>query len=193
MSKEIRKMIDRVKNFGKVSLNEGISIDDLNRSIFGLTKYNNGLFKSETQAKFLINQIDRYEGLVGYASSGYNSIPIFAEYDENGITKLVKRSNNKSIKDKDVIVFERKNSTGLNSMEIKELNTYKRNLKKLETQLNDRIVSWESGDYNKSGDKSTYDTDKATVERYEHFKSDLEKNILLLKDKINSLENKENL
>jgi hypothetical protein len=189
MSEDIRKMIDKVKNF-KQFVNESLSTAELGKSVFSLTKNNNGLFKSEAQAKFLISQIDNYQGLVGYANSGYNSIPIFAEYDEKGITKLVKRSNDKSLKDKDVVVFERKNDNGLNTLEIKELNTLKRNLKKLETQLNDKVNSWESGNYNGSGDKSTYDTNKATVERYEYFKNELEKHILSLKDTIKSLENK---
>ena len=191
MSKEMREQIDRIKNW-KQFVNESLSIDELWKSVFGLTKNNNGLFKSEAQAKFLISQINNNQGLVGYANSGYNSIPIFAEYDEKGITKLVKRSNDKSLKDKNVVVFERKNDNGLNTLEIKELNTLKRNLKKLETELNDKVNSWESGNYNRSGDKSTYDTNKDTVERYEYFKRELEKRILSLKDKINSLENKGN-
>ena len=191
MSKEMRQMIDKVKNFNQF-VNESLSTNELSKSVFGLTKNNNGLFKSEAQAKFLISQININQGLVGYADSGYNSIPIFAEYDEKGITKLVKRSNDKSLKDKNVVVFERKNDNGLNTLEIKELNTLKRNLKKLETQLNDKVTSWESGNYNKSGDKSTYDSDKGTVERYEYFKSQLENSIFSLKKRINDLENKGN-
>lgn len=191
MSEDIRKMIDKVKNF-KQFVNENLSINDLSKSIFGLTKYNNGLFKSEAQAKFLISQIERYEGLIGYARSGYNTIPIFAEYDEKGITRLVKHSNNKSVKDKDVVIFERNVGNALNSLEIKELNTHKRKLKKLEKELNDRITSWESGNYNGSGNKSTYDTDKSTVERYEHFKNELEKRIFNLRNVINNLEKKGN-
>lgn len=189
MSEDIRKMIDKVINFKEI-INENLSTNELGKSIFGLTKNNNGFFKSEAQAKFLINQINNNQGLVGHASSGYNSIPIFAEYDEKGITKLVKRSNDKSLKDKNVIVFERKNDKGLNTLEIKELKTLKRNLKKLEIDLNDKVSSWESGDYNGSGDKSTYDTNQRLVDRFELNKSNSENAILVLKNKINDLENK---
>lgn len=190
--KQIREMIQKVKNFNQL-INENLSLDDLSKSIFGLTKNNNGFFKSEAQAKFLISQIKNYDGLIGYANSGHHSIPIFAEYDEKGITKLVKYSNDKSLKDKNVVVFERKSENSLNALEVKELNKYKRSLKQLERELNDKITSWESGNYNGSGDKSTYDSDELIVDIYEYSKSKLEKRILDLKKIINALENKANL
>lgn len=153
---------------------------DIQQSVLGLAKSNNGFFKSEKQADFLIKQIELSGGYVGFFSSGYNSCPLFATTDSEGILKIEKQT--KSGID---IIFERKVAGVLNSLQVKELKSLKMRLNKLEKELLIKVASWESGQYNRSGDKSTYNTDKGIVERYEYFKSSLENQITYLKNRIN--------
>lgn len=124
------------------------------RSIFGLTKSNNGFFKSEKQAKFLIPQISKFDGYIGQVSSGYNSCPVFANWDEKGITKIVK-----SAKSGDVVMFERKQEGILNVLEIKEIKQLERKIKSLEKDITRHKTSFEDGSYNGSGDVNTYTPD----------------------------------
>ncbi len=123
-------------------------------SIFGLTKNNNGFFKSEKQAKFLISQIKKFEGCVGHANNGYHSCPIFAKYDEKGITKLTKHGKNGNL-----VIFERKVDGVLTSIESRDLKKYKRRYKALKKEVDRRQESFDSGNYNRSGDVSTYTDD----------------------------------
>jgi hypothetical protein len=68
-------------------------------SILSLAKSNNGFFKSKKQAEFLIAKIKENSGCIGFVSSGYNSCPLFASFDENGI-KYIPTKKNKVVKSK---------------------------------------------------------------------------------------------
>jgi hypothetical protein len=150
---------------------------EISKSIFGLAKSNNGFFKSEKQLSFLIGQLERFDGLIGQASSGYNSCPIFANWDNEGITKIVKSS-----KSGDVVMFERKVDGFLTSLEIKEIKSIERKIKTLEKEISERQVSFDNGTYNSTGDITTYKDDM--VERFNRFQSEKKVQLKNLKDKV---------
>lgn len=134
---------------------------EISKSIFGLAKNNNGFFKSEKQAQFLISQIDLLDGLIGYAEMGYNSCPIYADTDKNGITKISKRTVNGL-----VVMFERKQKGVLTSLEIQEIKRRERKIKSLEKEVIERQECFDNGNYNNSGDVNTY-----TIEMINQFNS----------------------
>lgn len=148
-------------------------------SILSLAKNNNGFFKSEKQASFIISQLDQNEDCFGHVSSGYNSCPLFAEYDAKGITRIYKQTVRGS-----VTTFERAVEGKLNSVQQKEVNSLKRRLNKLKKDLDRKVNSFESGNYNSSGDKSTYDD--YMIELYNKTTDRLRESINSLKIKINS-------
>jgi hypothetical protein len=139
-------------------------MDNFGASIFGLAKNNNGFFKSEKQASFLISQLSQFDGYVTNADSGYNTCPIFAEWDAKGITKLIKHSNTKKGL-VCVLMFERKEGSKLTEIEIKQLASLTRKVKGLEKDLTEYVQSFHNGTYSKRKDENgQYFPD--TVETY---------------------------
>jgi len=147
----------------------------ISKSIFGLTKSNNGFFKSKKQAQFLISQMSSFDGCIGHANSGYNSCPIFASWDEKGITKVVKATING-----DVLMFERKVEGVLTELEFKQIKSYERKIKALEKEINERQKSYDNGSYNRTGDTSTYSTDM--IERFEYFQNQKKEQVKKIKE-----------
>ena len=88
-------------------------------SVFGLAKTNNGFFKSEKQAAFLISQMEKFEGCIGH-TSGYNSNPIFAKWDEKGIVEIVRHSRTKK-GCTDIIMFQRSVEGFFTELQLKEV------------------------------------------------------------------------
>jgi hypothetical protein len=121
-------------------------------SILSLSKKNNGYFKSEKQAEFLIDQLKKKQGYFGSFSSGYYSCPLFATWDGKGIIKT-----QKSTKTGMVTLFERKVEGVISALDAKRIKSLERKLKKEEKWLNDRVIEFDSGNYNSTGDTSTYD------------------------------------
>ena len=132
---------------------------EIAKSVFGLTSSNNGFFKSEKQAKFLISMIEEFDGFVGWADSGYNKIMIVAQYDEQGITKLVKHT-----KSGDVTMWERKVEGVMTERELKEIKAYKRKLNSISKEITVSEEAFFSGEYDRSGDMMSYSCD--SVELY---------------------------
>lgn len=150
---------------------------EISKSIFGLAKSNNGFFKSEKQANFLISQMEQFGGCIGSANSGYNSCPIFASWDEKGITKIIKSSKNG-----DVIMFERKKEGVLTSLEIKDVKSLERKIKALKKEVKERQEAFESGNYNGSGNINTYTSDM--IKRYNNFQKQKIEQINILKERL---------
>lgn len=155
---------------------------EISKSIFGLAKSNNGFFKSEKQAQFLSSKIDEFSGYIGHANSGYNSCPIFASYDEKGITKIIKETKNG-----DVLMFERKKQGVLTTLEIKEIKRLERKLKALKKEIAEREDSFNSGNYNSSGDTSTYTDDM--IERFNRFQEQKKEQVLNIERIIKEIKN----
>lgn len=56
-------------------------------SVKGLAKNNNGFFKSEKQRDFLTDFLGKREGFIR-SENGHNGYQIFCEWDNLGITKI---------------------------------------------------------------------------------------------------------
>lgn len=115
-----------------------MDILQLQKSVLSLCKNNNGFFKSEKQATFLIKEIDSNCGLVGYTSSGFHQCKLFCEYDEKGITSITKQSNTKNGVNH-IVTFQRAVKGQLNPLQVKHLKQLKKQLAFYENQLNTRI------------------------------------------------------
>jgi hypothetical protein len=148
-------------------------------SVLSLCKSNNGFFKSEKQANFLISQLELKDGYFGQNDSGFNTCPLFAAWDNKGILR-VKKSTIKGM----VITFERKVKGITSELELKEIKRLKRKLKKEEKRLNERINSFYSGEYNSTGDIKTY-TENLIINYC--FYANQERDIIInLKNKLNA-------
>lgn len=133
-------------------------------SIFSLAKNNNGLFKSEKQANFILQILQDRQNYIAAADSGYNSCPIFAYADKLGITKIVK--GNKAM-------FERKVEGVISPLEAKKIKSKNRRIKKLEKQLAERLKAFENGEYSK---------DEYSISLYWKFTNELIERIESLKN-----------
>ena len=135
---------------------------DLMKTVFGLTKNNGGKFKSEAQAKFILDYLKKNQNFIGQADSGYNSAPLFAEADAEGITKIVKHTFSSGKGYKDSVVWERTESGTLTPTQQKQIKNYDNATKRLEKKLAEKVSAWEDGSYGK-GD---YKNDPDTVQNY---------------------------
>lgn len=71
-------------------------MNDITKSFFHLAKKNNGFFKSEAQAKFLLKHVDADGEFVGMGDSVYgNSVMFTFHVDETGVVKIEKQTKNK--------------------------------------------------------------------------------------------------
>lgn len=137
---------------------------DLIKTVFSLTKNNGGKFKSEAQAKFIIDYLKKNQNFIGQADSGYNTAPLFAEADAEGITKVIKHTFSGGKGYKDEVVWERGTPGVLSPKREKEIKNYDNATKKLEKALADRKKSWDAGTYDTNN--KDYKNDPDAVERY---------------------------
>ena len=107
---------------------------DISKSIFGLAKNNNGFFKSEKQAKFLIQVLEERGGHVGQANSGYNQCSMFATWDEKGILEITKHRSTGKLE----VMFQRKEEGVLTVKEQKQIKSLKKRINDLEKSIERR-------------------------------------------------------
>ena len=112
-------------------------------SVLSLCKNNNGYFKSEKQAKYLTSQLEKWGGHIGQNDSGYNTCPLSATWDDDGIIKTTKYTKSKGR----VTVWERRVSGVLSETDKKLLKKRKRKLKELNKQLDSREACVVTVDY----------------------------------------------
>lgn len=148
-------------------------------SIFSLCKNNNGFFKSTKQSEFLIEQLTRGQGYFGRTDSGYHTCPLFAEWDEKGIIKTSKSTSNGM-----VTMFERKVEGVVSVLDKKEIKRINRRIKKLQKQLDERIVNFEDGSYDSEVIGTNYSD--YTIELYWEYTNRLIKQI----ENLNSMKTK---
>lgn len=102
--------------------------DSVLQSLTNLCRFNNGMFKSDKQAKLLLKFLEENDGLCGRTDAG---TPIFAEeWDDKGIIKT-----HKKLKSGFVTVFLREVAGTLNAFQIKELKALKKSLVAMEAGL----------------------------------------------------------
>ena len=126
-------------------------IMDIKVSILSLAKNNNGYFKSEKQASFLINQINNNNGVIGYSEAkfigresgleGAVRCNIMCECDELGITKIWKDRLSG-----DDILFERMIKGEYNKIQMKAIKRVKRAIKVEEREIASAQARIDGGD-----------------------------------------------
>jgi hypothetical protein len=123
---------------------------DLDISFASLVKSNNGLFKSDAQAKFLLSKCDGKEYITGGSMYG-NTFQLTYYCDNRGVTKVEKYTKAAGPK----IQWTRKEAGTLSVQDEKELKRLNRLLKQTEKSIADREASMKAGTYH--ADKSLYD------------------------------------
>ena len=138
--------------------------NSIQSSVFNLAKSNNGFWKSEKQAAFLIDQFSQRDGCIGHAESGYNSCPIFVEWDAEGVVKIYKHSKTKKgYANKSM--FVRKTAGVLTELQVKEIKQLERKLKEAQKSYDERNERFNNGSYFKTEIPS-----ESTLRLYEYSK-----------------------
>lgn len=123
---------------------------DLDISFASLVKNNNGMFKSDAQAKFLLSKCDGKEYIAGGSVYG-NTYQLIYHCDDKGVTKVEKYTQNTGSK----IQWTRKEAGTLSVQDEKELKRLNRLLKQYEKSIADRVAAFKAGKY--AAGKSLYD------------------------------------
>jgi hypothetical protein len=122
--------------------------DSIRISILALAKNNNGYFKTEKQAKFLIQMLEESDkGYLGGGNLYGNSFSQWAEWDEKGIIKIYTHKN----KSKDTVFFVRAVEGELNELQIKKIKHFEKRIKALSKELDSNKSHFEAGTYCKEG------------------------------------------
>jgi len=119
-----------------------MSFQKIKITVLSLCKNNNGYFKSEKQADFLISQLEKYDGHIGCNDSGFHKCPLSATWDVDGIIKTSKHTKNGR-----VTVWERRVDGVLSETGKKLLKKRKRKLNELNKQLVSREACVVKVDY----------------------------------------------
>lgn len=115
---------------------------NIQASLENIIKTNNGYFKSQKQADFLLDQLAINNSFIVYSMS--NALIITYRYDGKGITEKVKTSQKTG---KESIEFQRKIKGVLNEVDKKEIKKLERKLKVELKSYNAAIESFNNGDY----------------------------------------------
>ena len=119
-------------------------MNNIQATLENLIKTNNGFFKSEKQAKFLLSELKKEYGNVFTASAFGNSVALTYAYDEKGITE---KTNTSAKTNKTAKVWERKIAGVLSLDDKKTIAHYKREIKKLEKSIFARDEALKKGEY----------------------------------------------
>ena len=119
-------------------------MNNIQTTLENLIKTNNGFFKSEKQAKFLISELKKEYGNIFTASAFGNSVVLTYKFDEIGI---VEKLNTSLKKQSEKVVWNRKIEGVLSVEDKKKMAALKREIKKLEKSINERDASYSTGQY----------------------------------------------
>lgn len=106
-------------------------------SIESLIATNNGLFKSEKQAQFLISKLNEDHGNIQVGSTYGNSFMVTYDFDEKGITKKTQYNYKTS---RTIVLWERVVDGVLSVQQEKKLKILKRKLNKAKKDLKARLL-----------------------------------------------------
>ena len=174
-------------------IKEVLGVDDLGKSIYTLAKYNNGYFKSPTQAQFLKQQIDLRNGVVGSHEMYGNSVSVNVEYDNRGITKIYTHSSKTN---RDVVKFTRKSDEEFSDLKATQIDnanknfldtisTYEKQIKEIEQEMQEVSDDLKAAMEQKPEKAESFQRIlNSTVEKYQLRIADLEASINQLKAKI---------
>lgn len=121
-------------------------MSNIQASLNSLIKYNNGYFKSEKQAKFLLSMLEDNNTFL----SGFNGYTMLIQYafDDKGITLKTKTSQTTG---KTEEVWGRKVDGVLSVAELQIVKNLTKQLKKVKTSYDKAVKSFNDGSY--FGDK----------------------------------------
>lgn len=119
-------------------------MNNIQATLENLIKTNNGFFKSEKQAKFLISELKKEYGNIFTAAAFGNSVVLTYKFDEIGI---VEKLNTSLKKQSEKVVWNRKIEGVLSVEDKKKMAALKREIKKLEKSINERDASYSTGQY----------------------------------------------
>ena len=112
------------------------------KSFASLVKSNNGKFKSDAQAKFLLSQCRDGQFITGGRVHG-NSYTLFYVCDNTGVVRVEKQTNAKGL----VTQWERREEGKVSIQDEKEIKRLNRLLKDVELRIKERRESVASGKY----------------------------------------------
>ena len=119
-------------------------MNNIQATLENLIKTNNGFFKSEKQAKFLISELKKEYGNIFTASAFGNNVVLTYNFDERGI---VEKLNTSLKKHSQAVVWDRKIEGALSVEDKKKSVALKREIKKLEKSINERDAAYNAGQY----------------------------------------------
>ena len=119
-------------------------MNSIQATLENLIKTNNGFFKSEKQAKFLISELKKEYGNIFTASAYGNSVVLTYNFDDKGITEKLNTSLKKQ---SEVVVWNRKIEGVLSVEDKKKMAALKREIKKLEKSISERDAAFNIGQY----------------------------------------------
>lgn len=111
------------------------------KTLANLVKTNNGLFKSEAQAKFLTEVVGT-EYVVGGTVMG-NQFTLYYDLNSTGVTSVRKYTVGKGF----TTTWERVVDGTVSVQDAKEIKRLKRLAKSVEKSMSDRQAYWDSGEY----------------------------------------------
>lgn len=119
-------------------------MNELAMSFAALVKNNDGLFKSDKQAQYLLSQCEE-ENMFTTSGTVYRSpFTMFYHCDEKGVVKVEKYLPRTS---KTEVVWLRPVKGTLSIKDAKHLAQLKRMLKQTQNKVKDREAAWERGEY----------------------------------------------
>ena len=119
-------------------------MSNIQATLENLIKTNNGFFKSEKQAKFLIFELKKEYGNIFTASAFGNSVVLTYKFDDKGITEKLNTSLKKQ---SESVVWNRKIEGVLSIEDKKKMAALNREIKKLEKSINERDAAYNAGQY----------------------------------------------
>lgn len=140
-------------------------MNNIQASLENLISTNNGLFKSESQAQFLLSEMKKEFGNVFVTSVYGNSVKLTYIFDETGI---IEKTNTSVKKGTETLVWKRKVQGVLSIDEAKQLKHIKKSIKDLKKSIERRDACYANGEYNAS--KSLYEnSNKSDLDRLAEF------------------------
>lgn len=145
-------------------------MDSVAQTFAGLVKNNNGLFKSATQAKFLLSQCQEKNTFVTGGSVYKSSFTLFYKCDDKGVVSVEKYLPRTG---KNEIQWQRAGA-GATVQDEKKIKSLQREIKSLEKTVKQRQEAWQSGSYNKSNIDLYHSAMKRDQELLNDLKSELD-------------------
>lgn len=141
-------------------------------SLENLIKTNNGFFKSDAQAEFLLSKLKEEFGNTFITTMYNNSVIITYEYDEKGI---VRKTNTSIKKQTNKVVWERKIEGKLSIEEEQKLKQIKKEISRLKKAISNRLEAKRNGSYDEMEElfNKYQEADENRLKEFEQMLNDL--------------------